>query len=52
MDDLPATPTCPHCGTVVVDDPRGLVCRQCGVLVHPAVEVEYPEAGGPGIHGG
>jgi ribosomal protein S27AE len=26
-------PHCPHCGTVMLDDPRGHECGGCGLMV-------------------
>jgi len=51
MDDLPDSPSCPDCGSVLVDGAAGLVCRQCGVLVHPMLDVVRPIDDSPGIRG-
>jgi len=36
---------------VLVDTPSGLVCRECGVLVHLVLDIERPIDDSPGIRG-
>lgn len=42
--DLP-TANCPTCGTSLVDELAGLVCRWCGSVVHRAFDVRKPAGG-------
>lgn len=55
MDEL-AQPHCPHCRTVMRDDPAGFRCGGCGNLLNLARELEAvhipSEFGGAAIHGG
>lgn len=51
-----AQPRCPHCGTVMRDDPAGFRCGGCGHLEDYLAELDAvvlpPEFDGPHIQGG
>lgn len=47
-------PSCPHCGTVMRDDPRGFACGGCGYVDDRSAELDAieipPDFDGPDIH--